>query len=96
LYTTHYNIQHIELWLKITLKTNNTFCPTQQYEVEHVISGVKCCRIVKDVLRLIKKGIPDVIMEVAGGLHNLRVSCRRSLEAFDLLVSLDLFKTYNA
>jgi hypothetical protein len=42
-------------------------------------------RFSKGVLRLTKKGIPDVIMEIACGLHNFRVSCRRSLEAFDLL-----------
>ena len=33
-------------------------------EVEYVISGVKRYRIVKDVLRLTKKGIPDLVMEI--------------------------------
>lgn len=54
--------------------------------VEHVIAGVKRCRIVKDVLRLTTKGISDVVMEIACGLHNLRVSCRHLLPALDLLI----------
>jgi hypothetical protein len=53
-------------------------------EVEHVIAGVKRCRIVKEVLRLRKAGIWDVVMEIACGLHNLRLSCRHPLPAFDL------------
>ena len=32
-------------------------------EVEHVIAGVKRCRIVKEVLRLRKAGVSDVVME---------------------------------
>jgi hypothetical protein len=52
--------------------------------VEHVIAGVKRCRIVKEVLRLKKGGISDRVMEVACGLHNLRVSCRHPLPTFDL------------
>ena len=53
--------------------------------VEHVIAGVKRCRIVKDVLRLTKTGIADMVMETACGLHNLRVSCRHPLPTFDVL-----------
>lgn len=53
-------------------------------EVEHVIAGIKRCRIVKDVLRLTKDGISDLVMEIACGLHNLRMSCRHPLPAFDL------------
>jgi len=53
--------------------------------VEHVIAGVKRCRIVQDVWRLTTKGIADVVMAIAGGLHNLRVSCRHPLPALDLL-----------
>ena len=57
--------------------------------VEHVIAGVKRCRIVKDVLRLTKDGISELEMEIACGLHNLRVSCRHPLPAFDLLSLVD-------
>jgi hypothetical protein len=53
--------------------------------VEHAIAGIKRCRIVKDVLRLTKAGISDRVMEIACGLHNLRVSCRHPLTTFDLL-----------
>jgi hypothetical protein len=52
--------------------------------VEHAIAGVKRCRIVKDVLRLTKAGISDRVMEIACGLHNLRISCRHPLPIFDL------------
>jgi len=53
--------------------------------VENVMAGVKRCRIVKDVLRLTTDGIADLVMEIACGLHNLRVSCRHPLPTFDLL-----------
>jgi DDE superfamily endonuclease len=53
--------------------------------VEHVIAGVKRCRIVKEVLRLTKTGSADMVMEMACGLHNLRVSCRHPLPTFDVL-----------
>ena len=53
--------------------------------VEHVLAGGKRCRIVKDVVRLTTKGMADVVLEIACGLHNLRVSCRHPLPAFDLL-----------
>ena len=53
-------------------------------EVEHVIAGIKRCRIVKDVLRLTKEGVSDLVMEIACGLHNLRVTCRHPLPDFDL------------
>ena len=53
--------------------------------VENVIAGIKRCRIVKDVFRLTKAGMADLVMEIACGLHNLRVSCRHSLPTFDIL-----------
>jgi len=53
--------------------------------VENVIAGVKRCRIVKDVFRLTTEGIADLVMEIACGLHTLRVSCRHPFPAFDVL-----------
>ena len=53
--------------------------------VEHGIAGVKRCRMVKDVLRLTKEGGSDRVMEIACGLHHLRVSCRHPLPIFDVL-----------
>ena len=57
--------------------------------VAHVIAGVTRCRLVKDVLRLTKAGVSDLVMESAGGLHNLRVSCRHPLPIFDGLSLVD-------
>jgi len=53
--------------------------------VENVLAGVKRCRIVKEVLRLTTAGIADLVMEIACGLHNLRVSCRHPCPTFDVL-----------
>lgn len=66
-------------------KMLNRIISGMRIEVEHVIAGVKRCRIVKEVLRLRKAGISDVVMEIACGLHNLRISCRHPLPTFDLL-----------
>ncbi len=52
--------------------------------VENVISGVKRCRIVKDKLRLTKENISDVVMEIACGLHNLRVTFRQPMQTIDI------------
>ncbi|MCB9420100.1 MAG: hypothetical protein H6667_09860 [Ardenticatenaceae bacterium] len=54
-------------------------------EVEHVIAGVKRCRIIKDTFRNTKEGFSDLVMEVACGLHNLRVTCRHPVPSLDLL-----------
>ena len=45
--------------------------------VEHAIAGVKRSRIVKDVFRNKKPGLSDVSMEIACGLHNVRVTSRK-------------------
>lgn len=57
--------------------------------VEHVIAGVKRCRRVKDVWRLTTAGIADLVMEIACGLHHLRVSCRHPLPTFDVRSLID-------
>jgi hypothetical protein len=62
----------------------NNLCSSVRIVVENVIAGVKRCRIVKDLLRLTRSGISDVVMEIACGLHNLRVTCRQSQETLDL------------
>jgi len=67
----------------------NQIISSVRIEVEHVIAGIKRCRIVKDVLRLTRDGISDLVMEIACGLHNLRVSCRHPLPDFDLRNLLD-------
>ena len=52
--------------------------------VENVISGSKRCRIVKDELRLTKEHLSDVVMEIACGLHNLRVTFRQPMLTIDI------------
>jgi len=52
--------------------------------VENVICGVKQCRIVKEPLRLTKEKISDVVMEIACGLDNLRVTFRQPLQTIDI------------
>jgi hypothetical protein len=71
--------------LSVGEKFINTIFSGARGVVEHTISGGKRCRIVKEVLRLTKAGISARVMEIACGLHNLRVSCRHPLPAFNLL-----------
>ncbi len=52
--------------------------------VENVLAGVKRCRIVKEPLRLTKEKISDLVMEIACGLHNLRVTFRQPLQTVDI------------
>ncbi len=52
--------------------------------VENIISGIKRCRIVKDELRLTTENISDVVMEIACGLHNLRVTFRQPMHTIDI------------
>ena len=47
--------------------------------IENIICGIKRSRLVKDPLRLTKHGLSDLVMEVACGLHNLRVTFRKPL-----------------
>jgi hypothetical protein len=42
--------------------------------VEHAIGGVKKCRIVKERFRCRKLGFDDLVMLIACGLHNFRIS----------------------
>jgi hypothetical protein len=62
--------------------------------VENVICGIKRCRIVKDQLRLTKENISDLVMEIACGLHNLRVTFRQPMQTIDItnLEELSYFK----
>jgi hypothetical protein len=39
---------------------------------------------VKDELRLTKEKISDVVMEIACGLHNLRVTFRQPMQTIDI------------
>ena len=57
-------------------KAENTLISSIRILVEHIISGVKRCRIVKDVFRNTKRFFADQVMEIACGLHNFRTTFR--------------------
>jgi hypothetical protein len=48
---------------------------------EHVISGIKRCRILKDVFRNTRAGFADLVIMIACGLHNFRTQCRSTKAA---------------
>jgi hypothetical protein len=54
-------------------KAQNATISSQRIGVEHSIGGVKVYRIVHDIFRNLKPGFDDIVMEIACGLHNLRV-----------------------
>jgi DDE superfamily endonuclease/Helix-turn-helix of DDE superfamily endonuclease len=62
--------------LTVAEKRTNRKLSRIRVKVEHALSGVKRCRIVKDILRNTKEGVSDSVMEAACGLHNLRVEER--------------------
>ena len=57
-------------------KAENTKISRIRILVEHLIAGVKRCRIVHDVLRNTKAHFDDLVMEIACGLHNFRTTLR--------------------
>jgi hypothetical protein len=57
-------------------KEGNRLISSIRVVIEHIISGIKRCRIVKDVFRNTKEDYEDVVMELACGLHNYRSYCR--------------------
>ncbi len=71
--------------MSVAEKWLNSLISGVRVVVEHVIAGVKRCRMVRDVLRLTQEGMSDVVMEIACGLHNLRVSCRHPFPTCDVL-----------
>jgi hypothetical protein len=62
--------------LTLDEKEQNSLISKLRVIVEHVICGVKRCRIVKDVFRNTKDGFDDLVMEIACGLHNFRTAYR--------------------
>ena len=65
-------------------RMHNALLASERIIVEHAIAGIKRCRIVKEVLRLTKQGVSDQLMEIACGLHNLRIACSQPRPEFDL------------
>jgi hypothetical protein len=60
--------------LTLEEKEENSLISKIRIIVEHVLSGVKRCRIVKDVFRNTKYKLDDLVMEIACGLHNFRTA----------------------
>jgi hypothetical protein len=58
-------------------KEQNSLISRIRIVVEHVICGVKRCRIVKDVFRNTRDRFADLVMEIACGLHNFRTAFRK-------------------
>jgi hypothetical protein len=57
-------------------KATNQALSRRRVAIEHVNSGVKRCRILKDVCRLLRNGTRDLIMEIGCALHNFRLHFR--------------------
>jgi hypothetical protein len=57
-------------------KKQNKAHAARRVRMEHAISGVKRLRIVKERIRLHRGAVHDLVMEVACGLHNLRLRFR--------------------
>ena len=57
-------------------KEENSRITSIRVRIEHTMSGIKRCRIVKDKLRLWREGIHDMVMETCCGLHNFRLKYR--------------------
>ena len=62
--------------LTLEEKERNRLISSIRVRVEHVMSGIKRYRIVKDKLRNWKKGFSDLVMETCCGLHNFRLNFR--------------------
>lgn len=62
--------------LNLVDKVQNRLISSVRVVVEHVIAGVKRCRIVKDIFRNTKEAYEDRVMELACGLHNFRTEHR--------------------
>ena len=59
-------------------KEQNSLISSIRIVIEHLIAGIKRCRIVKDLFRNTKAKYDDLVMEIACALHNFRVYCRKS------------------
>ncbi|OLE68570.1 MAG: hypothetical protein AUI36_05415 [Cyanobacteria bacterium 13_1_40CM_2_61_4] len=70
--------------LSIADKILNRAISSSRIVVEHVLAGVKRCRIVKDVFRNTRVGIEDSVLVIACGLHNFRQKMRSKTESVDI------------
>ncbi len=61
-------------------KEQNRAISSVRVKVEHAISGIKRNRSVADIYRNTKVGIDDLLMSIACGLHNIRITHRASYQ----------------
>lgn len=59
-------------------KQQNRAISSMRVVVEHSIAGIKINRSVQDVYRNMTEGFDDLLMSIACGLHNLRVTHRQN------------------
>ena len=71
--------------LTIEQKMINRVISSVRIVVENIIAGIKRCRVVKDIFRNTKQKFDDLVMEIACGLHNLRVESRSPQQQFNLV-----------
>jgi DDE superfamily endonuclease/Helix-turn-helix of DDE superfamily endonuclease len=70
--------------LSLADKLLNQAISSSRIVVEHVLAGVKRCRIVKEVFRNTRIGIEDRVLAIACGLHNFRQKMRSKTESVDI------------
>lgn len=59
--------------LTVDERAHNRHVAQRRVVVEHIITSIKRCRIVKDTIRLWKDDVRDLVMELCCGLHNFRL-----------------------
>jgi len=59
-------------------KLTNSYIASTRVVVEHAISGIKRCRLLKEPIRYFDSTFRDAVFFIGCGLHNLRVSRRKS------------------
>ena len=62
----------------------NRVLSSSRIVVEHAISGIKRCHIVKDIFRNTRVGFEDMVMEIACALHNFRQKLRSKTESVNI------------
>lgn len=54
-------------------KAHNRSVSQRRIVIEHILSSVKRCRILKDTIRLWRDDVRDRVMAICCGLHNFRL-----------------------
>jgi hypothetical protein len=59
--------------LTVEQKDHNRQVAQRRVVIEHILSSIKRCRILKDTIRLWKEDVRDLVMAICCGLHNFRL-----------------------